>query len=160
MDLHLGSMLLWGFAATVVLTTILSAGQGLRLTRVSLPFMLGTMATADLDRAKAYGFAFHFGAGWFFSLIYGLLFESMQQTGGLLGAGLGFLHGLFVLVVLMPLFPSVHPRMAGEHQQPVPTALLEPPGWMALNYGLRTPLVTLVAHLAYGAILGAFYRLA
>lgn len=31
---------------------------------------------------------------------------------------------------------------------------------MALNYGRRTPLVTLAAHLAYGVILGAFYELA
>lgn len=160
MDLHLGSILLWGFAAAIVLTTILSAGQGLRLTRINLPLMLGTLVTANLDRAKAYGFVFYFGSGWLFSLIYGLFFEALGQTGWLLGAGFGLVHGLFVLVVLMPLLPSVHPRMAGEHQQPMPTALLEPPGFMALNYGARTPLITLVAYLAYGTILGAFYSLA
>jgi hypothetical protein len=31
---------------------------------------------------------------------------------------------------------------------------------MALHYGRRTPLVALVAHVVYGGILGAFYRLA
>jgi hypothetical protein len=36
---------------------------------------------------------------------------------------------------------------------------LQPPGFLALNYGRRTPLVTVAAHLLYGAILGAFYRL-
>jgi hypothetical protein len=30
---------------------------------------------------------------------------------------------------------------------------------MALHYGLRTPLAVLVAHLVFGAILGAFYTL-
>jgi hypothetical protein len=30
---------------------------------------------------------------------------------------------------------------------------------MALNYGRRTPLSVMLAHLVYGAILGAFYRL-
>jgi hypothetical protein len=30
---------------------------------------------------------------------------------------------------------------------------------MALNYGRRTPISVIVAHLVYGAILGAFYRL-
>ena len=158
--LHLNSILLWGFVATLVLTTILSASQGLRRTRMSLPLMLGTLVSADLDRVRIYGFALHFINGWLFSLLYGLVFEALSRTGWLLGAGIGLLHGLFFLVVLMPLLPSVHPRMAGEYQQPEPTALLEPPGFMALNYGIQTPLVTLAAHLVYGLILGACYSLA
>ena len=36
------------------------------------------------------------------------------------------------------------------------TALLEPPGFMLVNYGRATAVVTVVAHLAYGAIVGAF----
>ncbi len=34
--------------------------------------------------------------------------------------------------------------------------LLEPPGFLLLNYGARTPLVMTVVHVAYGAIVGAF----
>lgn len=30
---------------------------------------------------------------------------------------------------------------------------------MALNYGTQTPLITLAAHVVYGAILGSFYQL-
>jgi hypothetical protein len=30
---------------------------------------------------------------------------------------------------------------------------------MGLNYGGRTPITVLLAHLVYGVILGAFYRL-
>jgi hypothetical protein len=30
---------------------------------------------------------------------------------------------------------------------------------MALNYGRRTPSTVILAHLVYGGILGAFYRL-
>jgi hypothetical protein len=30
---------------------------------------------------------------------------------------------------------------------------------MALNYGGRTPIMVILAHLLYGAILGAFYRI-
>jgi hypothetical protein len=30
---------------------------------------------------------------------------------------------------------------------------------MALNYGRRTPITVIVAHLLYGGILGAFYRM-
>jgi hypothetical protein len=30
---------------------------------------------------------------------------------------------------------------------------------MALNYGRRTPISVILAHLVYGCILGAFYRM-
>ena len=49
--------------------------------------------------------------------------------------------------------------MASEEQAPPPTRQLEPPGFLALNYGRRTPLSVIIAHLVYGGILGAFYRL-
>ena len=49
---------------------------------------------------------------------------------------------------------GVHPRMASERAGPASTAVLEPPGLLALNYGAQTPVVTLVAHLAYGTALG------
>jgi hypothetical protein len=48
--------------------------------------------------------------------------------------------------------------MASEHRGPEPTRGLEPPGFMALNYGRQTPVISLVAHVLYGVILGAFYR--
>jgi hypothetical protein len=64
-----------------------------------------------------------------------------------------------VLVVVMELLPGLHPRMASEQQGPAAQNMLEPPGIMALHYGVRTPLVIVVSHAAFGAILGAFYRL-
>lgn len=35
-------------------------------------------------------------------------------------------------------------------------ALLKPPGFLMLNYGPSTLIVTLAAHLAYGTIIGGF----
>jgi hypothetical protein len=46
--------------------------------------------------------------------------------------------------------------MASERSGPRLDAVLEPPGLFALNYGRETPAVTLVAHIIYGALLGAF----
>ena len=37
-------------------------------------------------------------------------------------------------------------------------ALLEAPGFLMLNYGRATPLVNLIAHAAYGAIVGGSCR--
>ena len=44
-----------GFVATVLLTTLLTAAQRLGLTRMSLPYLLGTMFTPDRDRARLIG---------------------------------------------------------------------------------------------------------
>jgi hypothetical protein len=38
--------------------------------------------------------------------------------------------------------------------------LLEPPGFLLRNYGPQAPLATIIAHIAYGAILGGFVSLA
>jgi hypothetical protein len=36
------------------------------------------------------------------------------------------------------------------------TPVLEPPGFMLVNYGRHTVVATFVAHVAYGAIVGGF----
>jgi hypothetical protein len=38
--------------------------------------------------------------------------------------------------------------------------LLEPPGFLMLNYGAQTPLVALVADIAYGTLVGGLFSLA
>ncbi len=151
--------MLWGFVGTIVLTGLMSATQGLGLTRMSLPYMLGSMFTADRDRAKLVGFGVHLLIGWLFALIYAAAFESWRRATWWLGTLIGLVHGLFVLLTGMPLLPALHPRMASEQHGPTPTRQLEPPGFLALNYGRRTPVSVLLAHLVFGFILGAFYRL-
>lgn len=153
-----GHTLIGGFAATVVLTTLLAASQGLGLTRMNLPYMLGTMFTPNRDRAKLVGFGVHFLNGWLFAAIYAAAFRAWRRSNWWLGAAIGLVHALFVLLAAMPLLPALHPRMAGEQRGPTPTRQLEPPGLMALNYGYRTPLSVVLAHLVYGAVLGLFHH--
>jgi uncharacterized membrane protein YagU involved in acid resistance len=119
--------------------------------------MLGTIFTADRDRARLCGTLFHFANGWLFALLYVAAFESWGRATWWLGAAIGLVQSLFVLTAGMSVLPGMHPRMAGETRGPTPTRQLEPPGTLALNYGIRTPVVVVVAHLAYGAVLGAFY---
>lgn len=155
--------LILGFISTLVLTVILSASQGLGMTRMNIPYMLGTMFTPSRDRAKIIGFFFHVINGWIFSLIYILTFElfdiSTWWAGGILGGILGFIHAMFVLTVGIPILPSIHPRMASEQQGPTVVRQLEPPGFMALHYGIRTPISVIIAHMIFGCILGGFYFL-
>jgi hypothetical protein len=150
---------LWGFVGTVVLTSLMAGSQWLGLTRMNIPFMLGTILTPDRDRATLVGFLVHLLNGWWLALIYTAAFQSWRRATWWLGAGIGLVHAAFVLLVVMPLLPGLHPRMASEQRGPTPTRQLEPPGFLALNYGRRTPLSVVVAHLLYGAILGVFYRL-
>jgi uncharacterized membrane protein YagU involved in acid resistance len=157
--LNWGSWLLWGFVANLALSTLLAGSQGLGITRMNLPYILGTMVTPDHDRAKMYGFLLHFLNGWIFSLMYILIFQSTQQATWWTGAVIGLGHGLFVLVALMSIMPGVHPRMASELHGPTATRMLEPPGFMATNYGLRTPISILISHVVFGIILGVFYHL-
>ena len=56
------------------------------------------------------------------------------------------------------LLPIVHPRMATTETAANEIALIEPPGFLMLNYGRSTFLVNLVAHIAYGAIVGLVVR--
>jgi hypothetical protein len=157
--MNAGDIALWGFVATIVLTTLMSAAQGLGLSRMSVPFILGAMVTPDRDRAPVLGFLIHLANGWAFAVVYALAFESWGRATWWLGAGIGLVHALAVLLAVMPVLPGFHPRMASERRGPDPTRALEPPGFLALHYGRGTPAVTVIAHVVYGAILGGFYRL-
>ncbi len=149
--------LVGGFAGTVVLTTIMAGSQGLGLTRMNIPYLLGTMFTPNRDRAKVYGVLVHLVFGWIFSLVYIAAFHVMHEASWWFGAAIGFVHGAFVLGVGMPNLPGMHPRMASEVHGPTVVRQLEPPGFLARNYGVRTPLSVLVAHVVYGAVIGLFH---
>jgi hypothetical protein len=150
-----------GLAGTFILTTVLRAASELRLTRIDLPFLLGTVVTADRRRAKLMGYALHFLAGLLFSLAYYVGFVGLGRAGLILGAGFGVIHGLFAMTALVNiLLPVIHPRMGDALSSVDTAALLEAPGFLMLNYGRATPLVNLVAHVAYGTIVGGFVSLA
>lgn len=150
------SILVWGFAATIVLTTLTIAAQSLGMTRIDLPFIIGTMVSSNRDRAKVLGTLFHIVNGWLFALVYGLFFEQLAASWWL-GLGIGLVQGIFVVVALLPILPGLHPRMVSDFRGPEPTRMLEPPGFLAMNYGRMTPLVLIFDHAIYGLILGTFY---
>jgi ABC-type polysaccharide/polyol phosphate export permease len=146
-----------GFVGTLVLTSMLRAASEARLTRMDLPFLLGTAFTGDRTRAKALGYLLHFAAGLVFALVYYAVFRAIGHSGWWLGAAFGFVHGLFAGTALVNiLLPVVHPRMGSRETAAPAVALLERPGFMMVNYGLRTPLVSLAAHIVYGALVGGF----
>jgi hypothetical protein len=150
-----------GIVGTIVLTTLLRAASELGLTRMDIPFLLGTALTADRVHAKALGYALHFVFGLLFALGYDRVFAVVGHAGFLLGAGFGLVHALFAGTALVNiLLPAVHPRMGSGFDAAGSTPLLEPPGFLLVNYGRQTIVATVVAHVAYGAIVGGFIGLA
>jgi hypothetical protein len=146
-----------GLVGTLVLTTVLRATSELGFTRMDIPFLLGTAVTEDRVGAKAIGYALHFVFGLLFALVYLAIFLVLDAAGVLLGALFGFVHALFAATALVNvLLPVVHPRMGTGFDAAGSAPLLEPPGFLLLNYGRETPLATIVAHVMYGGIVGGF----
>ena len=144
-----------GFVGTLVLTTALRTANELGLTRVDLPFLLGTVFTGDRGRAKALGYLLHLVVGELFALVYYAVFAAIDNSGWLVGALFGLLHGVVAVTALVNiLLPVIHPRMGSSLSAADSAPLLEPPGFLMRNYGRGTPIATVLAHVAYGAIVG------
>ena len=155
-------MTLWGALAggavgTVVLTSGLRIAQELGWTRMDIPLLLGTAFTDNRSRASVIGYLLHFVNGFLFALVYYAIFRAVGHAGWAFGAALGVVHAAFSGGVLVTeLLPAIHPRMGTPWSDSEETPLLEPPGFMLVNYGRRTAIGTLVGHIAYGAIVGGF----
>jgi hypothetical protein len=154
-----GSTLVAGMLGTTVLTTMIRAASELGWTRMDIAFLLGTAFVENRTRAKAIGYACHFLLGLVFAFAYAALFTVVGFSAWWLGAIVGALHALFVSTALVNvMLPVVHPRMGTPDTAANDVALIEPPGFMMLNYGRNTFLLNFVAHVAFGAIVGAIVR--
>jgi hypothetical protein len=153
---------LWGALAggvvgTIVLTSSLRLAQELGWTRMDIPLLLGTVFSDNRSRASVIGYAIHFFNGLVFALAYYAVFRAVGHAGWAFGAALGVAHAAFAGGALVTvLLPAVHPRMGTPWSDAEETPLLEPPGFMLMNYGRSTAIATLLGHVAYGAIVGGF----
>ena len=155
-------MSLWGALAggvvgTIVLTSGLRIAQELGFTRMDIPLLLVTVFTDNRSRASVIGYAVHFVNGLLFAVGYYAIFRAVDHAGWIFGAVLGVVHASFSGGALVTvLLPAVHPRMGTPWSDSEETPILEPPGFMLVNYGRRTAVWTLLVHVAYGAIVGGF----
>jgi len=149
-----------GFLGTLAFSTLVKAASEMGLTRMDFSLLLGTAVTENRRKARAIGFVLHLILGVLFAMAYGGFFAIVGHGSWRLGALLGALHAIFTSTVLVNvLLPIVHPRMATPDTAANEIALIEPPGFLMLNYGRSTFLVTLIAHIAYGAIVGLVVRI-
>jgi uncharacterized membrane protein YeaQ/YmgE (transglycosylase-associated protein family) len=149
-----------GFLGTLILTTMMRMASELGWTRMDFALILGTLVTRDRRKARALGYLLHFVIGLLFALVYGLLFAMLGRGSWWLGGLFGVVHTLFVSTVgVNILLPAVHPWMGTPETAANEVALIEPPGFLMLNYGRNTFLVALASHVAFGATVGWAFRM-
>jgi hypothetical protein len=148
-----------GVVGTLLFSTVVRAASELSLTRMDLALLLGTAVTDNRRKARAIGYLFHFLLGILFAIAYAGFFAVIGWSSWWLGAALGVLHAVFTATLLVNvLLPLVHPRMATTDTAANEIALIEPPGFLMLNYGRGSFLVAVAAHVAYGAVVGWLAR--
>ncbi len=156
----IASALAGGVIGTLAMTTIIKAATELGVTRMDLSLLLGTVFTEHRRQARAIGYVMYFLIGVAFAEAYGEVFAIVGHASWRLGALIGALHAVFIATVLVSvLLPVVHPRMATPDTAANEVTLIEPPGFLMLNYGRNTFLVTLAAHIVYGALVGLIVRI-
>jgi hypothetical protein len=154
----IGAAIAAGFVGTLVMTTIARAASELGLTRMDLAFLLGTTVTENRRKARAIGYVFHFAIGIVFAAAYGWFFTLIGRASWEIGALLGALQAVFNGTVLVNvLLPVVHPRIGTPDTAANEIALVEPPGFLMLNYGRSTFVVMLAAHVAFGAVVALIF---
>jgi hypothetical protein len=88
------------------------------------------------------------------------VFRLLGWSSWWLGALFGAVHAVFVgTVIINVLLPVVHPLMGTPDTAANQAPLIEPPGFLMVNYGRNTFVVTLIAHVMFGAIVGGTYRM-
>jgi len=138
---NLGKSIIAGFAATVVLSLlmvmkmVMGVMPDLNVIKMMTAMAHGMMGTPALP---VVGWAMHFMIG---SVAWGGLFALIGKTlpgSGFIGKGMlfGVLAWLLMMVMVMP--------MAGA-------------GFFGLSLGMMAPVMTLMLHLVYGAVLGIVY---
>ncbi|MCU1381307.1 MAG: hypothetical protein JWL71_4 [Acidobacteria bacterium] len=155
----IASAIAGGVIGTLAMATIMKAASELGMTRMDLALLLGTVVTENRRKARAVGYIMYFVLGVAFAEAYAAFFAIIGHSSWRLGALVGVLHAIFTATVLVSvLLPVVHPRMATADTAANQITLIEPPGFLMLNYGRSTVAVTVVAHLAYGALVGLIVR--
>ena len=54
--------------------------RGLGLTRMNIPYLLGTFVTPNREKARLYGFIAHVFNGWAFSILYVFIFQATHRA--------------------------------------------------------------------------------
>ena len=97
------------------------------------------MFTPTATARSSIGLVVHLVNGWVFAIVYALFFENIHVATWWFGALIGAVQGLFVVVVLLPVLPGIHPRMVSDSAVPSRRACSSRRDSWRTNYGRSTP---------------------
>lgn len=150
-----GYAVLGGIAGGLAFLMVVVGGYASGMTRMNFLQILGTMFSPRISRrnAHALGFMMHTILAAGFGLLHGAIIEGVGVSTVAAGAGwglaLGAIHGAVILVAMPMILTLMHPLVRkGE---------IERPGIALTGFGSMTPIGSLMAHVAFGLVVGSIY---
>lgn len=138
-----------GCVAAVVMSALLGLARLAGLTRLDLAFEMGSLINPQsLPGVWCLGFILHVLFGGAFGLVYAGILDAWFRPSAAAGAALGVAHAIVIGLVFAFLLPEIHNPVDGR-------PLAAHPGFLAINFGVATAAVLIVAYIVYGAIIGA-----
>jgi len=138
-----------GFLATLAITTTMYVLPAVGLPQVDLPIWFARLFVTDPVQVGVVGLAAHLIAGFAFAWLYVEQVEPRLTLGpGTSGLVFGACLWLFVQVVAVPTLGTIGAALGGAAAEP---------GFVSGHFGIAAAAASLLAHLAYGGVLGYVY---
>ncbi len=154
-NFNAGAAIVAGLVGGAAFLVVVYMGLGVGMTRMNFLPMLGSMVAPSSPTSTQYGIGLmiHAMMSAAFGLVHAGFLTAFNSTtvGAVTGEGLllGAIHGLIILVAMPMMLTMAHPLVKnGELAQP---------GFALTGYGSMTPLGSLMAHVAFGVLVGAVY---
>lgn len=139
-----------GFLATLAMTTIMYVLPALHVGQVDTPLWTARLFITDPVFAAAAGLAIHLFVGFAYAWLFARYVEPRWPTGPM---RVGLIYGLALWtvaqVVAVPALGALADFIHGS--------ATASPGLLAAHLGADAAVASLVAHLAYGSVLGFVY---
>lgn len=150
-----GTALFAGVLGGLAFLVVVTMGRAVGMTRMNFLEVLGTMLAPNAKRGTVYGVGLmaHLMASAAFGLGHAGLLHALDVTsvGDAVAWDLviGTAHGAIVLAVLPMLLTAMHPLVRKQ--------AMEAPGVALTGFGAGTPVGSVMAHVAFGLVVGAVY---
>ena len=153
MDFNIVAALIAGIIATIVMTMVMYMGRAIMPQQMPMNIlhMLGTMMTRSTGPAYMMGVVMHGVMGVIFALIHVALFVAFGLEAGLIGWGILFGIGHWVIVSMgMGMMGTMHPVIRSGDMMA--------PGAFVKNLPMMNVMGFLMVHVIYGLVVGGLYQ--
>lgn len=140
-----------GVVGGAIMTLLIAMARLLGMTTMDLELKLGSMISQEVNATSwVTGLVMHLIISGLIACIYAVGFEYVaHKASWLIGLGFAVIHTI-IGGIFVGMMGQIHPLM--------PSDALPAPGPFAINFGTMTTVGFIVAHLIYGAIVGAMYE--